>query len=334
MLKPWMLWLLIVFAVWLLWRVFRALRRARLEAPLREAAQIADDLIRRHDLDEMKATYYRGDPAGRLGAVLAMAGSEAEDALEPLIEAMDDPNIQIRLIAGKALAKIRRKEALVALTQKGLQDPSPLARASVMRSLGERGDIDAVSAIAKAMKQALSSPVLRTRELEVGANALAVLGDRRGMWVLKDAQQCEVKRVREAAKRAQSILELRGRLERNPQDADAARQLGVLYIASNEFVRARSALVRAVELDPTDAAARRALGAVHAELGEAELAVTQYQEAARLAPEDPALQAALGDTLVRAERFDQAQEAYRRYLELAPDGPEAGRIRKALRRLQ
>ncbi len=325
---------MIIFAVWLLWRVFRALRQARLEAPLREAAQIADDLIRRHDLDEMKATYYRGDLAGRLGAVLALAGTETEGALEPLVEAMGDPNVQIRLIAGKALAKIRREEALTALTEKGLQDPSPLVRASVMRSLGERGDIDAVSAIAKAMKQALSNPILRTRELEVGANALAVLGDRRGMWVLKDAQQCEVKRVREAAKRAQSILELRGKLERNPDDAEAVRQLGMLYVASNEFVRARSALARAVELDPRNVAGRRLLGAVHAELGEAELAVAQYQEAARLAPKDPALQAALGDALVRADRFDQAQHAYGRYLELAPEGPEAGRIRKALRRLR
>jgi len=333
-LKPWMLWLLIIFGVWLLWRMFRALKRARVEAPLREAARIADELIRRYDIEEMKAAYHRGDPAGRLGAVLALAGIESDEALEPLVEAMDDPNIQIRLIAGKALAKIRRKEALAALTEKGLQDASPLVRASVMHSLGERGDADAVPAVAKAVKQALSNPMLRTRELEVGANALALLGDRRGMWVLKDAQQSDVKRVREAAKRAQNILELRGRLERNPQDANAARQLGILYIASNEFVRARSALARAVELDPADAAARRVLGAVHAELDEAELAVAQYQEAARLAPEDPAIQAALGDTLVRAERFGQAQQAYRRYLELAPDGPDAGRIRKALRRLR
>ena len=331
--ERWIVWGLVILGVWAIWNVYRVLKRAKLEAPLREAARTADDLIRRGDVAEMAAVYRAGDPISRLGAALALAGVESDAAMEPLIAAMDDENLEIRLIAAKALAKIGHEDALNALVEKGLRDPSTLVRTSVLRSLGQRGDAEVVPAVAKALKQALSDPELRARELEVGANALALLGDNRGMWVLKDAQECDVKRVCEAATQAQAILELRARLERDPQDADAARELGARYIAATEFVRARAALTRAIELDPTDPSARRALGAVHAELDETDLALEQYQEAAKLIPDDPRIQAALGDALLRADRPDEARQAYERALQLQPDGPQAKRVRKALRKV-
>jgi tetratricopeptide (TPR) repeat protein len=332
--KPWMIWVLTIAAIWLVWRLYRWFRQARLEAPLRQAAHIADELTRRGDVGQMVATYEEGDPAGRLGAILALAGLQDEAAVDPLIRAMDDANLEVRLIAGKALAKFPDRRALRALMDKGLQDPSTLARTSVLRSLGQRGDPEAVPAIARTMKEGLAEPVLRSRELQAAAHALALLGDRRGMWVLKDAQHCEVRRVKVAAAHAQAILELQGRLERDPQDVEAARELGARYMASGEFERARAALQRAIELDPADGKARRALGAVHAELNEPGLAVQQYREAAALMPDHPDVWAALGDSLMDANRGTEARQAYERYLELAPEGNQARRLRKALRALK
>lgn len=100
-------------------------------------------------------------------------------------------------------------------------------------------------------------------------------------------------------------------IERNPLDAEAHLNLGVLYFAREKGDEAMALFKRALELRPDYPEAHTLLGMEYHYRGMYEEAIAEYQEALRLKPDDPApyrLLALIYDALGKPEEARRAQQ--------------------------
>ena len=92
------------------------------------------------------------DPTVRSAAATALAKSVNSLAIDPLIEALDDPNMYVRLDAAKALANRNSDNAKRALLVRLGKDFEPQVRAAVCRSLSGYHDRRALEALINALR--------------------------------------------------------------------------------------------------------------------------------------------------------------------------------------
>ena len=117
--------------------------------------------------------------------------------------------------------------------------------------------------------------------------------------------------LKEAQKRLGRAAELaRG----NP---DVFYLLGVLYIRLNDFVKARSALEKAVQIDPNHARALAALGTVLSNQGEYTLAIPMLKKTAELNSHAWETQWTLASAEYHERQFEQARVRAQQALNMA-----------------
>lgn len=110
-----------------------------------------------------------------------------------------------------------------------------------------------------------------------------------------------------------------------PEQADAAKMLAAIYLASGDGRRGLDLLERAARLDPDDFRPWFAMGRVRMDLGEFAESANAYTEALRREPpEAEAREARIGRVraLLDANRDAEAQDALAEARALLPDDPE------------
>lgn len=143
-----------------------------------------------------------------------------------------------------------------------------------------------------------------------------------------DAVRCE-----EASKTSEAIALYESILEREPQHAPSAINLGTIFYNQGEFLRAEHMYRQAAEADPNYALAFFDLGNVLDELQRLPEAVEAYRTAIRLVPRyaDAHYNLALA-----WERLNERRRALRHweiYLKLDPAGPWANHARGQARKI-
>ena len=105
--------------------------------------------------------------------------------------------------------------------------------------------------------------------------------------------------------------------------------LGLAYIGTGEYERARAAFERSLELDPSGALSVECLGIAHSLSGRPDAAIVMIEKAIRLSPRDPWMHEfvySLGAAHFAAGRYEDAAQCQRKSLELRSDQPAAHRL--------
>lgn len=122
----------------------------------------------------------------------------------------------------------------------------------------------------------------------------------------------------------QAAAELVGRaLKVKPRHAPAQRDLGKILYAAGQMQPAAEALEKAVQLAPRDAEALSLLGACRTALGEGEAGERACRKALKLAPERADVLLQLANAQAWQQKFDDAIAGYRKLLKRQPDNAQA-----------
>jgi HEAT repeat protein len=106
------------------------------------------------EIAELRNTLFNNqDPDERIGAILMLTGDEGPESMRLLMEAMDDPNAEVRLAVVEALGD-RVEELHPGALTKPLHDPDPEVRFEAVSILGDMEDPEALQLI----KAARSDP--------------------------------------------------------------------------------------------------------------------------------------------------------------------------------
>jgi tetratricopeptide (TPR) repeat protein len=85
----------------------------------------------------------------------------------------------------------------------------------------------------------------------------------------------------------EAVAKLREATQRDPENSDLHRELGISFLLAKEWKRARVEMLEALKHDPDDADAHNGLGYALEKLGELEPALQEYRTATHLEPDDP-----------------------------------------------
>ena len=117
------------------------------------------------------------------------------------------------------------------------------------------------------------------------------------------------------------------RVDSDPNNAQAHRQLGDAYRKQGRHDEAFTEFVVTLTIDPASADAHAALGQLHLASGRPENAVTALQRAVTLNPAHNEARYALGTTLVRLGRVEEGQKELQVFQQLQADAMEKERRR-------
>ena len=135
-----------------------------------------------------------------------------------------------------------------------------------------------------------------------------------------------VKLLIELRKWPEEVVErLRKAHERRPEAAESAHALGIAYAATGRWIRAREMLERAARSNPAVPYLDRDLGRVYVHTEEFAKAHAAFGRMLAREPDDPVTHLYKGQLLEKESRFRQATRTYLRLRQLAPFWPEAAR---------
>lgn len=84
----------------------------------------------------------------------------------------------------------------------------------------------------------------------------------------------------------EAVSKLREAAQRDPENSDLHRELGITFLLDKDWKRARVEMLEALKHDPDDADAHNGLGYALEKLGELEAALDEYRAATHLEPDD------------------------------------------------
>jgi tetratricopeptide (TPR) repeat protein len=84
----------------------------------------------------------------------------------------------------------------------------------------------------------------------------------------------------------EAVSKLREATERDPENSDLHRELGITFLLDKDWKRARVEMLEALKHDPDDADAHNGLGYALEKLGELKAALEEYHTATHLEPDD------------------------------------------------
>jgi len=93
--------------------------------------------------------------------------------------------------------------------------------------------------------------------------------------------------LRSAGLFEEAVSKLREATQRDPENSDLHRELGITFLLAKDWKRARVEMLEALKHDPDDADAHNGLGYALEKLGELEPALQEYRAATHLEPDDP-----------------------------------------------
>jgi HEAT repeat protein len=121
------------------------------ERDMRMAEDDEDKVADPEELEELKATLFKNaDPDERIGAVLMLTGDEGPESLRVLLEAMQDPNPEVRLAVVEAIGDRAEDIEPVTLTP-ALRDPDAEVRFEAVSILGDMESPDAMAMVREAL---------------------------------------------------------------------------------------------------------------------------------------------------------------------------------------
>jgi len=85
----------------------------------------------------------------------------------------------------------------------------------------------------------------------------------------------------------EAVAKLHEATQRDPENSDLHRELGITFLLAKDWKRARVEMLEALKHDPDDADAHNGLGYALEKLGELEPALREYRTATHLEPDDP-----------------------------------------------
>ncbi len=84
----------------------------------------------------------------------------------------------------------------------------------------------------------------------------------------------------------EAVAMLREATQRDPENSDLHRELGITFLLAKDWKRARVEMLEAIKHEPDDADAHNGLGYALEKLGELEPALQEYRTATHLEPDD------------------------------------------------
>jgi Flp pilus assembly protein TadD len=115
--------------------------------------------------------------------------------------------------------------------------------------------------------------------------------------------------LRSQARLDEAVSELRQAQQLDPENSDLHRELGITFLLSKEWKRARVEMIEAIRHDSTDADAHNGLGYALEKLGDLDGAVKEYRTATQLDPDDETYRTHYLDALVKiAARMEKEKE--------------------------
>ena len=84
----------------------------------------------------------------------------------------------------------------------------------------------------------------------------------------------------------EAVAKLREATQRDPENSDLHRELGITFLLAKDWKRARVEMLEAIKHDPSDADAHNGLGYALEKLGELQRALEEYRTATHLEPDD------------------------------------------------
>jgi tetratricopeptide (TPR) repeat protein len=124
---------------------------------------------------------------------------------------------------------------------------------------------------------------------------------------------------------------LRAAAEREPQNADARRQLGNLYFDAERYTEAINWYSEALKLEPNDADVSTDLGVSYYYTNQPDRALQQFDHSLKVDPKH--VKTLLNIGVVRAfgkQDLAGAEQAWQQVLQLSPDSPEGQAARRGL----
>ncbi len=85
----------------------------------------------------------------------------------------------------------------------------------------------------------------------------------------------------------EAVSDLREATHLDPENSDLHRELGITFLLSKDWKRARVEMIEAIRHNPSDADAHNGLGYALEKLGRTESALQEYRTATHLEPDDP-----------------------------------------------
>jgi len=105
--------------------------------------------------------------------------------------------------------------------------------------------------------------------------------------------------LRTQARFDEAVQQLRQAARMDPENSDLHRELGITFLLSKDWKRARTEMLEAIRHEPTDADAHNGLGYALEKLGEIKPALNEYRTATHLDPEDPSYRQHYLEALVK-----------------------------------
>ena len=140
---------------------------------------------------------------------------------------------------------------------------------------------------------------------------------------LKPAELIAAGRKEEAAERWElAVWNYEAALAREPENAEAARQLGGLYLRRGEFARAEPLLAGAARRNSNDTATAAACAEALIGLGKFGNALAVLEKPLKLKPNDFRLRLAQAKALAGSGKKDAAEKEFNAAAELTPDSPD------------
>lgn len=124
----------------------------------------------------------------------------------------------------------------------------------------------------------------------------------------------------------QEMQRLEQRIQANPSDAEAIRQLADLSFEQERWPQARQLYTRFLELQPGNPDVLSDLGVVYRGLGEFDKALAHFDEAQRLVPDH--WQSRYNEVIVLLDlkRYDEAQQVMTELERLQPNNPNVTQL--------
>jgi tetratricopeptide (TPR) repeat protein len=120
-----------------------------------------------------------------------------------------------------------------------------------------------------------------------------------------------------------ALADLKGVLEKTPNDANALYLSGMAHLKKGLAADAAAEFLKVTELSPKFAPAHYQLGVCHQQLKEPEKALEDYQKAMELDPGNPDSPYNIGFILFGLNRVDEALPNFEKSLAIRPDDPAA-----------
>jgi tetratricopeptide (TPR) repeat protein len=114
--------------------------------------------------------------------------------------------------------------------------------------------------------------------------------------------------LRGQARLDEAVAALREAMKLDPENSDLHREMGITFLLSKEWKRARVEMIEAIRHDQTDADAHNGLGYALEKLGDIEGAVKEYRTATHLEPDDPSYRTHYFDAMVKLQSRQEAKK--------------------------